>query len=276
MRFLEKKLLLLSIILLSIAYFCGCTVGNTVNNESTEVDDQAATKKSDSNNTNNVHNNVVYENLINLNEKLKDPNTNSNDIASITEQFIDGLQEYLRNPIDIESLRYDFGINIISKTLDEKNMEINLLIYDGNAIGLGTLERTWTFLQITINQNIELYQLYNQAAEYPLDMKILENENDKYIISIIGATNISRDHTLFLSFWEYSNKKLNEFTDIKLESYKSDDSINGNEYFMECYEDTNLNFTASSNNFGFFDIEGSTFVLNSSFINNEVIIKVFK
>ena len=53
-------------------------------------------------------------------------------------------------------------------------------------------------------------------------------------------------------------------------------SINGNEYFMECYEDTNLNFTASSNNFGFFDIEGSTFVLNSSFINNEVIIKVFK
>jgi len=89
--------------------------------------------------------------LVELNKKIKDSETDPTDIPELTENYIEMLKDYLKNSTDLQYVRDNEGINLITENFNKN--EFNLICYDGNAIGFGTLERTWTFLQVILHRN---------------------------------------------------------------------------------------------------------------------------
>jgi len=206
--------------------------------------------------------------LVELNKKIKDSETDPTDIPELTENYIEVLKDYLKNSTDLQYVHDNEGINLITENFNKN--EFNLICYDGNAIGFGTLERTWTFLQVIKDGKIELYLLYNESAEYPLKLKILESNNEN-IIAIAGVTNMSRSHTAFLSFWIYGDNGFNKYTNIQTNSNLINDSIIDNEYFTQYFED-NIQIVESED--GFFKIIGSQFSINTYLSDDSAYIEI--
>jgi len=250
----------------------GCGDKNTTRNEQMETIKTSSNQTSEGfapkdNSQTNV--NLVCEKLLDLSEKAY----NSAADTTVVEEFASALWSYIISNEDLECLKNITGIDIITPLNQTNTLKFNLIRYDGNSIGLGTLEKTWTFLQIINNNKIEGYRLFDKSAEYPLYIKTLDLPNKNHLISVAGATNISRSHTAFISFWEYSSDGVKDYTEISLNSNYTNDKLNGNEYYIEFFNDNSVQITDADEKFGFYDITGSDFKVSSVLQNNTIIIK---
>ena len=116
------------------------------------------------------------------------------------------LQRHLARSERLEDVQEIYGAVFYTQSHDCTTF--NLIRYDADPVGLGTLERTWTFLQIIKENNIEVHTLYEKSAEYPLDMRISSLPNGNYSIEVSGVTNAQRGKSSFVSLWEYGENGL--------------------------------------------------------------------
>ena len=188
------------------------------------------------------------------------------------EDYLQALWDYIINNQNLEFLRNNQGVYVMNPTEqnDITDITLNLIRYDGNPIGLGTLERTWTFLQIVNNDKIEAYKLYSRSAEYPLNIKEIRLDNNNVIVSIIGVTNMSRKNTAFISFWEYSINGLSKYENIEIKSNKG--KLYDNECILELYENDSIQIKNALNQLEIFDIIGNKDKISVIFSNNTIII----
>lgn len=212
--------------------------------------------------------NLECEKLLDLSEKAY----NFADDTTVVEEFVSALWSYITSNEDLECLKNITGIDIITPLNQTNALRFNLIRYDGNSIGLGTLERTWTFLQV-INDKIEVYRLFDKSAEYPLYIKTLDLPDKNHLISVAGATNVSRSHTAFINFWEYSSDGIKDYTGINLNSNYINDKLNGNKYYIEFFSDNNVQITDADEKLGLYDITGSDFKVSSVLQNDTIVIK---
>jgi len=140
-----------------------------------------------------------------------------------TMNAIANLQSDLKNNRNMEDIAEAYGA--VAYTQSYGNSTFSLIRYDADPIGLGTLERTWTFLQVVNGDSIKVYTLYEKSAEYPLDMEITNSLNGNFIIEISGATNVSRSDSSFVDFWEYSEDGLRKVAEDEKTSILGDWAI---------------------------------------------------
>ena len=142
---------------------------------------------------------VIAAILVGCNAKA--PNVGAGTITA-TMNDIANLQKDLKSNTDMKEINDKYSAVCI--TQPHANHTFNLVRYDANPIGLGTLERTWTFLQVISKGGIEVFTLYEKSAEYPLGMEITDLPNGNLLITITGVTNASRSNSSFKDLWEYS------------------------------------------------------------------------
>lgn len=219
--------------------------------------------------------NLECENLYLLSEQAYGFENDRDKAIIIIEQYLDALQKYIMNNENFDCLENNRAIYVYRQN-HGNNYIFNLIRYDGNQIVLGTLQRTWAFLQVIINDEIKVYKLYDRASECPLNIKVLDLPSGNYIISVSGVTNVSRRNTAFISFWEYSLDGLKEYTDIILNSNYENDKLFTNMYYIEYFHDNNVQIINSNKELGFFDVIGSDFAINSYLHGDKVIIDATK
>jgi len=146
-------------------------------------------------------------NAIASNEQIK--TSSEDDISTMND--IARLQSDLKNNGDLRVIQDKYGVGCVTRL--HNNITFNLVRYDANPIGFGTLERTWTFLQIVNpDGSVEVYTLYEKSAEYSLNMEISELPNGSLLIEVAGSTNISRGSSAFVDYWEYGADGLKEYS----------------------------------------------------------------
>lgn len=204
------------------------------------------------------------EDLSLLGEKVYNSNINFADREIQTEKYIGVLEEYMKNNGSIDSIRNNIGISTISNTLGD--CSFNLVCYDANLAGFGSLERTWTLLQIVNGKKIEVYRLFEKSAEYPTFIMNYELSKEKIMIVVAGVTNMSRSNTTFLSFWEFDQNGLEPFDNIILDSEITDTTLFDNEIIIEHYNDDNVQIKCS-------DVEHNMIQLMGNSFNMRVLIK---
>jgi len=184
------------------------------------------------------------------------------------DEYLSTLWNYILNNKDVSCL-IDKNTDVIA-TVKNRNRILNLIRYDGNQFELGTLERTWTFLQIINNDVIEAYRLFEKSAEYPLFIKAIEIENSHLIISVAGVTNVSRMHTAFISFWRYDSKGITKYEDISIDSDKG--KLFSNEYYVESFDENGVKIIDTNNELSFFEINSDSLRVNVILQNEKIII----
>lgn len=176
------------------------------------------------------------------------------------------LQNDLSKGKDLQNIADAYGVHCVTQS--HGSYVFSLIRYDGEPAGLGTLERTWTFLRVASEGKTEVYPLYEQSAEYPLHISVLELSNGNQIIAIAGTTNISRSKSAFMSFWEHGEHGLKEFSNIILDTDYANVSLYGNQYYAEFFEDSSIDIHPIE--FGLLGIVGDDFKL-SSFLREDIV-----
>ena len=209
-------------------------------------------------------NSAEKEMLSGLRRKIFDANTPPNAVIALTKEYIELLEEYLATVRICEDALNTTKIGITVITHHSKDYTFNIIRYDGNSIGHGTLERTWTFLQIIdTSGNIFVYNLHPQSAEIPLYLNVIQRYDGSHIMAVAGVTNASRRMTAFINFWIFSSWELQEFNNLTVVSEMDRGAVFNNMYFIEFLDQNNLTQ---------FEKLGEDNVL-SMIINNERVIK---
>ena len=116
--------------------------------------------------------------LNNMYKEIFDINTESSMIINLTKKYISLLQEYLGDIQSLEDIYQNTLCGIFTNsTISDSGYVFNLIRFDTNPIGHGTLERTWAFLQIIDNnENTFVHGLYEKSAEVPVFIHHLQLE----------------------------------------------------------------------------------------------------
>ena len=277
----QKKIIFLMLTTSIILLACDQEKNQTTESHTTSLDEYTSVA-TDSNIE-------VLESLESLTYRIHD-GSSGEEIIMLTERYLTSLIYYLGTISDLDDLEsvigttstfpdlnetglsnqlnlfeYNSEIRLIIPSLNESRLDFRLIRYDATSMGFGTLERTWTFLQVVDGEYISVYPLFEASGYFPLGIKILELPNQNQIISVTGITNISRTsrQTAFIAFWEYNGEDLTQFNDIVLDDNFEIDynfySIHEHVYFFEFLNNIgeSIIITESNEDFGFYDITGN-------------------
>jgi len=207
--------------------------------------------------------------LSRLNREIFAPNAAPFHIQENTKIYLSLLREILEDERNLHEIAELIGI-YVSSVITGGNT-YNLIKYDANPIGHGTLERTWSFLQIVGESgDISVYPLYLGGAEVPLHLNVVSRCDNEYIIALAGVTNISRRNTVFMSFWVYNSVELVEFDKISFD--ETSGNLCGNMYNLDFFHfDHPAKIEQSAEENGLFVVSNNGIEITASYFDGVVL-----
>jgi hypothetical protein len=118
----------------------------------------------------------------------------------------------------------DLQLNIFMCEKQESiqdDISLRFIVFMGYPEIFGTLERTWTFVEIYQGSKKYIQIIYEKTSETPTNCKTIK-ENGKYYVLLYGGTTEYVPRPLFISFWELSGVELMPGKIINLTDSKED------------------------------------------------------
>ena len=177
----------------------------------------------------------------------------------ISIETFDSMLEYTDfSEVELEDMNMHSETQEIQVGNDD-NIRIRLIVYSKPIGRIGSLDHSWTFIEISHGNKKTVHKLYEQSPNISQDLRLFRDGNDLYLI-ITGYTAAYTLRPLFVSFWEVSDLQL-----VKREIFSEVEEIPSgivrckeNELIIESYE-SQLNFDSFQDNW-----EGALHITNDN------------
>lgn len=154
--------------------------------------------------------NAILQQLSQLMEDINDDTQEHNIREKASKDFVELLQSTIEDYDLSDQELSDLKLNVFVCEKQESmrdDMYLRFIVYMGYPEIFGTLERTWTFVEI--HRGIEKYTqiIYEKTSETPTKCQWIQANGRDYVL-LYGGTTVYTPRPLFISFWELSEIEL--------------------------------------------------------------------
>jgi len=175
---------------------------HSVNLEQGEDED---TENIDSSENGLSNENVTYDVLNELQESIIDSDFSHDERVDMSMKYVDYLTTFLEieanSQLSNDELEDILNYNVVSKTITLNGNQYRVVRYDGLPELFGTLERKWTIIQWSSEDETHIQMLLSKTADTIADIVIV-NENEEIIMVAGGYLTSYNPFPIFLSTWK--------------------------------------------------------------------------
>ncbi len=157
-----------------------------------------------------IDKNSVLEQLSQLVQIINDDTQEHSIREKASMDFIELLQSTL-STYDLSAQELsDLQLNVVmcekEKSI-QNDISLRFIVFMGYPEIFGTLERTWTFVEIYQGNKKYIQTIYEKTPETPTKCKMIQEDGKDYVL-LYGGTTEYTPRPLFISVWELSEKEL--------------------------------------------------------------------
>lgn len=153
---------------------------------------------------------TALQQLSQLRQCINDDTFNHDIRKKASEDFIELLQSTISVYDLLTQELSDLQLNVFTYENPESiqnDLSLRFIVFLSEPEIFGTLERSWTFLEVSQGSEKYIQPLYEKTSETPTNC-IRVQDNGKEFVLLYGGTTTYSPRPLFISFWELSGKEL--------------------------------------------------------------------
>lgn len=154
--------------------------------------------------------NLVLQQLSELMQVIRDGTQEHGIREKANKDFIELLQSSLStydfSDQELSNLYLSVFVCDKQESLQD-NTSLRFIVFMSYPEIFGTLERTWTFVEISQGSKKYLQTIYEKTSETPTNCKRIQKDSRDYVL-LYGGTTMYTPGPLFISFWELSELEL--------------------------------------------------------------------